>query len=175
MLLEVSDHLTDEIVDILHVLRSAVAVDLVLLPEADDNSSASAANDGATTGASELSDSTFINIGKHVLLLCHANSSRSRVAVVLSGGDGSGDLVDWNLLNASIELLQWVVVRGEIVALVSSGTPELTIFAVNSGTVGNIRNCPVVGIVVESVSNLLSIRVPVSHLSVLIYRQILKL
>lgn len=161
---EVGAHLSDKSAAVLHVLGAGIAIDLVLLPHADNDSSGGLANNGAATGAGKLSDGLIIGlVGEHELGLTHADTSLAGLSVAIRGAHSAGDFVNLNGNLGAIHLLKLVIVSGKITTLVAGNGPESTVLAVDSGSIAHSGDGPVVGLVIESVDHLIGVSLPVSH------------
>ena len=161
LLLEVGDHLCNELVGVFHVLELACGVLQVLLPEANDNSGCGLTGASTTSGSSELSDTSIIvSEGQHVLGVAHAASSLAGVSVAISDTHGASNLVDFDVLGAAVKCLERVLVGGEVTTLVTGDSPEGAIMSVDGGTTADLSDGPVVGVVIESVSYLIGVSLP---------------
>ena len=161
---EVGAHLLNKTAAVLHVLGPSIAVNLILLPEADDDGSSGLTNNGTTTATGKLGDGCIIVLkGEHVLGLAHANTSLRWLSVAISGTHSAGDFVHFNVGDRAIHTFKRVLVSFEVTTLVARGSPEGSILAIDSSTVAHTGDGPIVDVVVESIDNLIGVSLPVSH------------
>ena len=166
LLSEIVDHLLYKLEAVLHVLGLSIAINLVLLPECDADTGDGLSNNSTASSSGQLSDGLVgVLVGQHVLSLAHADASLTWVPVAISSTASAGDFADVDLLDRAIHALERMLVIGKISTLIALSSPEGAILTVDCSTVGNVMDSPIVRVVIELVHELLSVSLPVSHLS----------
>ena len=129
---EVGGHFRDELPALLSVLVSTDAVLLVLLPVGHNDGGLGLSDGGTTTGGVELGGASgLVVVREHVLETTEADSSLRGLPVVVRGGEGAVDFVDFDVGLTAIEVLDLVLVGGEIAATLGRVGPERTIVSID--------------------------------------------